>query len=111
MHHGETGTITIAEFRAGLRSLQLQITPEQLEDLISSIDQDGNGNLDYTEFVEQFQIKALKHKSSALTKLLYGEEERLGYHDDESVADSPNRLDESGRIVATADEYDHQCTL
>lgn len=75
------GTITQAEFKAGLRSLQLKITEGQIDDLVSSIDQDGDGNLDYLEFVEQFQLKGAKGKSSALAKVIYQEEERLGYHD------------------------------
>lgn len=75
------GTITQDEFKAGLRSLQLKITEDQIDDLVGSIDQDGDGNLDYLEFIEQFQPKGLKGKSSALAKVIFKEEERLGYHD------------------------------
>ena len=61
--------------------MQLKITVDQIDDLVASIDQDGDGNLDYLEFVDQFQAKAMKGKSSALAKVIYAEEERLGYHD------------------------------
>jgi Ca2+-binding EF-hand superfamily protein len=102
------GTITQEEFKAGLRSLQLKITEDQIDDLVGSIDQDGDGNLDYLEFVEQFQPKGVKGKSSALAQVIYAEEERLGYHDGAETSEELAELAaaERKRIEDADEDYD-----
>ena len=55
--------------------------------IAEACDVDGDGNLDYMEFVEQFEVQGVKGKSSALSRLIYAEEDRLGYHDGAETAE------------------------
>ena len=45
------GTITIAELGAAMRSLGSDPTESELQDVINEVDADGNGSLDFAEFV------------------------------------------------------------
>jgi Ca2+-binding EF-hand superfamily protein len=78
------GGISMDEFRAGMRSLQLDLSEGQIDELIETIDQDGDGQLDYKEFVAQFEVNRAQNKASLLGSMMYEEEERLGYHDNDS---------------------------
>ena len=45
------GTITITELGAAMRSLGSDPTESELQDVINEVDADGNGSLDFAEFV------------------------------------------------------------
>ncbi|KAI9335474.1 calmodulin mutant SYNCAM56 [Obelidium mucronatum] len=45
------GTITVDELGAVMRSLGQQPTEEELKDLMSEVDEDQNGSIDFTEFL------------------------------------------------------------
>lgn len=47
------GTVTIKEFRAGLRSLKVNVSDEMVEKLVGAMDRDGDGEIDYREFTRQ----------------------------------------------------------
>ena len=102
------GTVTPDEFRTGLRSLQLKLTAEQIEEVVDLIDKDGDGNLDYMEFVEQFEVQGVKGKSSALSRLIYAEEDRLGYHDGAETAEeiAAAQAAELKRMEDADEDYD-----
>lgn len=47
------GTVTIREFRTGLRALKITVADEMVEKLIEVMDRDGDGEIDYREFTKQ----------------------------------------------------------
>ena len=47
------GTVTIKEFRTGLRSLKVQVPEDMVEQLVAAMDRDGDGEIDYREFTKQ----------------------------------------------------------
>ena len=49
------GSLTHREFREGLRGLGINLPISQVEDLIATFDKDGDGEIDYSEFVREFQ--------------------------------------------------------
>jgi len=55
-----SGSISKEEFRAGMKffneALDLPLTEDQIEELLSHLDKNGDGNLSYTEFLEGFQV-------------------------------------------------------
>ena len=56
MDRTNTGYLTAAEFRRGLKSLTgKRLTKGQLDDLMYEIDQNGDGHVDYLEFIAAFR--------------------------------------------------------
>jgi Ca2+-binding EF-hand superfamily protein len=47
------GTVTVKEFRTGLRALKVTIADEMVEKLVEAMDRDGDGEIDYREFTKQ----------------------------------------------------------
>jgi hypothetical protein len=47
------GTVTIKEFRAGMRQLKVTVPDDMVEQLIHMMDRDGDGEIDYREFTKQ----------------------------------------------------------
>ena len=47
------GTVTVKEFRTGLRALKVTIADEMVEKLVEEMDRDGDGEIDYREFTKQ----------------------------------------------------------
>ena len=54
------GKVTTEEFQSGLKAINAlldnPISEMQVEQLMKSLDKDGNGSLDYKEFLEGFQV-------------------------------------------------------
>ena len=48
------GTISPMEFSDGLRALNVNLSPTKIQDIVSVMDKDRNGNIDYREFARQF---------------------------------------------------------
>ena len=48
------GVVTPGEFRAGLASLRLGLTDDQVDDILRIVDKDGDGQINYSEFAVQF---------------------------------------------------------
>ena len=49
---GKTGVITEDELRHTLMSLGMDLSPEQIEEMIEAADADGSGEITYEDFVE-----------------------------------------------------------
>ena len=52
------GVISPAEFRRGLQSLSLDLTSQQIADLVSHMDRDGDGHVDLADFRRQFATRS-----------------------------------------------------
>lgn len=57
------GCITVEELATVLRSLDQNPTEEELQDMISEVDADGNGTIEFTEFLN---LMAKKMKVNGL---------------------------------------------
>lgn len=56
MDHDNNGNLTASEFRRGLRSLTgTTLSAAQLDDLMYEIDRNGDGRVDYLEFIAAFR--------------------------------------------------------
>ena len=47
------GTVTVKEFRAGLRALKVTVADDMVTKLVEMMDRDGDGDIDYREFTKQ----------------------------------------------------------
>ncbi|XP_060606890.1 calmodulin-beta-like [Ruditapes philippinarum] len=57
----ESGTITTEELGKVMRSLAQNPTDQELRDMINEVDVDGNGEIDFSEFVEMMSKRAHNH--------------------------------------------------
>ena len=48
------GTIDVGELQRGLADLGAEVSAEQVADFFEILDQDGDGEIDYTEFAQWF---------------------------------------------------------
>ncbi|CAL5413408.1 unnamed protein product [Camellia sinensis] len=70
------GCITVEELATVIRSLDQNPTEEELQDMISEVDSDGNGTIEFTEFLN---LMANKMKFGRVKKTEKNEEEaKLG---------------------------------
>jgi len=51
MDDNKDGTLTIAEAMSGMEKINTKIAPADLEVILKSLDTDGSGKIDYTEFI------------------------------------------------------------
>ena len=51
------GTITIDELATVMKSLGQKPTLQELEDMIKEVDNDGNGEIDFQEFLDLMALK------------------------------------------------------
>lgn len=58
-----TGTITTKELGTVMRSLGQNPTEAELQDMINEVDADGNGTIDFTEFLNLMARKMKVHPS------------------------------------------------
>lgn len=56
------GVISKREFRQGWLTLGLELTFEEIDDLMKLVDSDGSGNISYDEFISKMDIH-LQRKS------------------------------------------------
>jgi len=61
-HDGKTGTIDSDELGSVMRSLGHQPTEAEVQDMINEADMDGNGTIDFTEFIEMMPAAAAREK-------------------------------------------------
>ena len=51
----ESGSISVEEFTAGIKSLELEITDEDVNTLIAAFDESGDGEIDNDELVRRLE--------------------------------------------------------
>merc|ERR1712086_1155019 len=51
-----SGEIDVRELKAAMRSLGFEVKNEELKKMVSDIDGDGNGTIDFAELLEQLGI-------------------------------------------------------
>ena len=49
-----SGSVTHREFKDGLRDLGIELPHAQMKELLATFDEDGDGEIDYDEFVREF---------------------------------------------------------
>merc|ERR1711998_726425 len=52
-----SGAIDVRELKAGMRALGFEVKKEELKKMISDIDNDGNGSIEFQEFLEMMTGK------------------------------------------------------
>ena len=57
MHSCPAGTIDAKELKVAMRALGFEPKKEEIKKMISDIDKDGNGTIDYQEFLEMMTTK------------------------------------------------------
>ncbi|KAE8745355.1 hypothetical protein FOCC_FOCC007904 [Frankliniella occidentalis] len=72
----EDGTITMAELGVVMRSLGQRPTETELRDMVNEVDQDGNGTIEFNEFLQMMskKMKELRHVMTSLGEKLSDEE-------------------------------------
>ena len=63
------GTISPMEFSDGLRALNVNLPPSKIQDIVSVMDKDRNGNIDYREFARQFGGGSSQGSSQLIAEL------------------------------------------
>merc|ERR1711881_425946 len=70
-----SGAIDVRELKAAMRALGFEVKKEELKKMISDIDNDGNGSIEFQEFLlmmttparSPFAISVASHRSSVRT--------------------------------------------
>lgn len=80
MDTDNSGTITFDELKEGLTKLGTKISESEVRQLMEAADVDGNGSIDYVEFVTATMHKNRMERENRLYKaFLYFDEDRSGY--------------------------------
>jgi len=59
MDANSNGVISLMEFRNGIRKLGLGMTSLEIDDLLACLDTNGDGKIDYKEFMSYMGISKL----------------------------------------------------
>merc|ERR1712098_541993 len=57
----QSGAIDIRELKAAMRALGFEIKNEELKKMVADIDNDGNGTIEFTEFLQMMTTWRLRH--------------------------------------------------
>merc|ERR1711957_1081504 len=87
-----SGSIDVRELKAAMRSLGFEIKNEELKKMVSDIDGDGNGTIEFAEFLEMMTGKM-------------GEKDSREDIDDEEMQDMINQADRDGDGEINVDEF------
>merc|ERR1711927_57138 len=93
-----SGMIDVRELKAAMRALGFEVKNEELKKMVSDVDNDGNGTIEFGEFLEMMTGK-MGEKDSR-------EAEELGENiDDEELQDMINQADRDGDGEINLDEF------
>merc|ERR1711967_156704 len=87
-----SGAIDVRELKAAMRALGFEVKKEELKKMISDIDNDGNGSIEFQEFLEMMTGKM-------------GEKDTREDIDEEELQDMINQADRDGDGEINIDEF------
>merc|ERR1712230_259032 len=87
-----SGAIDVRELKAAMRALGFEVKKEELKKMISDIDNDGNGSIEFQEFLEMMTGKM-------------GEKDTRENIDEEELQDMINQADRDGDGEINIDEF------
>ena len=56
--------LCLEEFSSALHSLELGLTDKQIKELLSLIDKDKSGTINYSEFMQQFGVRRIRSQTN-----------------------------------------------
>merc|ERR1712241_1353963 len=89
------GTITTKELATVMRSLGQHPTESELQDMINEVDEDGNGTIEFNEFLVMMAKKVKENESSDDIKEAFKVFDRDGYISAEELGQVMSTLGES----------------
>merc|ERR1712201_63953 len=93
-----SGMIDVRELKAAMRALGFEVKNEELKKMVSDVDNDGNGTIEFAEFLEMMTGK-MGEKDARVA-------EELGENiDDEELQDMINQADRDGDGEINLDEF------
>merc|ERR1711966_169631 len=94
-----SGAIDVRELKAAMRALGFEVKKDELKKMISDIDNDGNGSIEFQEFLEMMTGKM------ALRNLRRVAQELGENIDEEELQDMINQADRGGDGEINIDEF------
>merc|ERR1712199_138925 len=99
----QSGAIDVRELKAAMRALGFEVKNEELKKMVSDVDNDGNGTIEFAEFLQMMTGKmGEKDSREDIEKVfkLFGEN-----IDDEELQDMINQADRDGDGEINLDEF------
>merc|ERR1712036_53141 len=87
-----SGAIDVRELKAAMRALGFEVKNEELKKMVTDIDNDGNGTIEFAEFLQMMTGKM-------------GEKDTREDIDDEELQDMINQADRDGDGEINIDEF------
>merc|ERR1711967_223450 len=87
-----SGAIDVRELKAAMRALGFEVKNEELKKMVSDVDGDGNGTIEFSEFLQMMTGKM-------------GEKDSREDIDDEELQDMINQADRDGDGEINIDEF------
>merc|ERR1712039_717504 len=87
-----SGMIDVRELKAAMRALGFEVKNEELKKMVTDVDNDGNGTIEFAEFLEMMTGKM-------------GEKDSREDIDDEELQDMINQADRDGDGEINIDEF------
>merc|ERR1711981_1476889 len=95
-----SGMIDIRELKAAMRALGFEVKNEELKKMVADIDGDGNGTIEFTEFLSMMTGKMGEKDSRGDIEKVF----KL-FDDDEELQDMINQADRDGDGEINIDEF------
>merc|ERR1712005_88953 len=103
-----SGAIDVRELKAAMRALGFEVKKEELKKMISDIDNDGNGSIEFQEFLEMMTGKmGEKDTREDIEKVfkLFDDDNTGENIDEEELQDMINQADRDGDGEINIDEF------
>merc|ERR1712125_139424 len=94
-----SGMIDIRELKAAMRALGFEVKNEELKKMVADIDNDGNGTIEFTEFLQMMTGKMGEKDSREDIEKVFK------LFDDEELQDMINQADRDGDGEINIDEF------
>merc|ERR1712010_409251 len=103
----QSGAIDVRELNAAMRALGFEVKKEELKKMISDIDNDGNGAIEFGEFIEKvFKLFDDDNTGKISLRNLRRVAQELGENiDEEELQDMINQADRDGDGEINIDEF------